>query len=82
ERARHGRIIVRSARHMLAMVNDLIDYARGDRPDLPHAAPVYAHALLQEIGQEAALLAERQHNSFHLQVDPTLPPVLAIDARR
>lgn len=82
ERARHGRIIVRSARHMLAMVNDLIDYARGDRPDLPQPAPVYVHALLQEIGQEAALLAQRQHNGFRLQVTPTLPPVLTLDARR
>ncbi len=82
ERARHGRIIVRSARHMLAMVNDLIDYARGDRPDLPHPAPVYVHALLQEIGQEASLLAQRQHNAFRLQVAPTLPPVLTLDARR
>ncbi|BEV14468.1 hybrid sensor histidine kinase/response regulator [Herbaspirillum sp. DW155] len=82
ERARHGRIIVRSARHMLAMVNDLIDYARGDRPDLPQPAPVYVHALLQEISQEAALLAQRQHNAFGLQVAPTLPPVLTLDARR
>jgi signal transduction histidine kinase/DNA-binding NarL/FixJ family response regulator len=82
ERARHGRIIVRSARHMLAMVNDLIDYARGDRPDLPQPAAVYAHALLQEIGQEAALLAQRQHNAFRLQVAPSLPPVLTLDARR
>ncbi|WP_252717029.1 hybrid sensor histidine kinase/response regulator [Herbaspirillum sp. B65] len=82
ERARYGRIIVRSARNMLAMVNDLIDYARGDRLDLPQPVPLYVHALLHEIGQEAAILAQRQHNGFGLQVAPELPPVLKLDARR
>ncbi|WP_443113474.1 hybrid sensor histidine kinase/response regulator [Herbaspirillum seropedicae] len=80
--AGHGRIIIRSARHMLAMVNDLIDYARGDPLDTPQPAPLYLHALLQEIAQEGQVLAQRQHNHFTLDISPDLPPVLALDARR
>lgn len=80
--AGHGRIIIRSARHMLAMVNDLIDYARGDPLDTPQPAPLYLHALLHEIAQEGQLLAQRQHNHFTLEISPALPPVLTLDARR
>lgn len=82
EPGRYGRIIVRSARHMLSMINDLIDYARGDRMDLPQPKPLYAHGLLHNIGQEGAALARRQQNDFCLNVSPALPPVLKIDAPR
>lgn len=82
QHAGHGRIIMRSARHMLAMVNDLIDYARGDPLDTPQPVPLYLHALLQEIAQEGQVLAQRQHNHFTLDISPDLPPVLALDARR
>ncbi len=80
--AAYGRIIVRSARHMLAMVNDLIDYARGDELDTPQPAPLYLHALLNAIGQEGAELARRQGNVFSLQIDPGLPAVLVLDGKR
>ncbi len=80
--AAYGRIIVRSARHMLAMVNDLIDYARGDQLDTPQPAPLYIHALLNVTGQEGAELARRQGNAFSLQIDPALPAVLVLDAKR
>lgn len=82
DHASHGRIIARSARHMLAMVDDLIDYARGDQSDAPQPAPVYIHALLQAIGQEGAALAQRRLNRFSLQIAPGLPGVLVVDARR
>ncbi|WP_343653506.1 hybrid sensor histidine kinase/response regulator [Herbaspirillum sp.] len=82
EHAQRGRIIVRSARHMLEMVNDLIDYLCGDPQEMPHPTPLYAHALLHDIGQQGKALARRQRNSFRLQVSPTLPPVLQIDGRR
>ena len=80
--AAYGRIIVRSARHMLAMVNDLIDYARGDQLDTPQPAPLYLHALLNAIGQEGAELARRQGNAFSLQIDAALPAVLVLDGKR
>jgi signal transduction histidine kinase/CheY-like chemotaxis protein len=81
ENAERGRIIGRSARHMLAMVNDLIDYARGGEPDALHSAPVYVHALLDAVVQEGAELARRRGNQFSFRIERPLPPVLELDAK-
>lgn len=81
ENAERGRIIGRSARHMLAMVNDLIDYARGGEPDALHCAPVYVHALLDAVVQEGAELARRRGNQFSFRIERPLPPVLELDAK-
>ncbi|NMV37458.1 ATP-binding protein [Ralstonia insidiosa] len=81
ENGERGRIIGRSARHMLAMVNDLIDYARGGEPDALHSAPVYVHALLDAVVQEGAELARRRGNQFSFRIERPLPPVLELDAK-
>lgn len=80
--AGRGRIIRRSASHMLAMVNDLIDYARGGDPHALQPAPSYTHALFDGIAQEAAALAHRRGNRFDYRVPRPLPPVLELDAKR
>lgn len=82
ENAGRGRIISRSAKHMLTMVNDLIDYARGNNADTLQIAPVYVHALINTIAQEGAELARRQHNRFTFNIVGALPPVLQLDAKR
>lgn len=74
--------IRRSAEHMQAMVNDLIDYARGDTSEQPELRPVYIHGLLDEVASEATALAAWHHNRFVLQLQTELPPVLLLDARR
>lgn len=74
--------IHRSAEHMQAMVNDLIDYARGDTSERLESRPVYIHALLDEVAIEATALATRQGNRFELLLETELPPVLRLDARR
>lgn len=79
--AERGRIISRSARHMLAMVNDLIDYAQGGEPDALHSAPVYVHALLDVIAQEGAELARRRGNRFVFRIEQPIPPVLELDTK-
>jgi signal transduction histidine kinase/CheY-like chemotaxis protein len=81
DNAERGRIIRRSARHMLAMVNDLIDYASGGEPDALQSAPVYLHALLDSIAQEGAELARRRGNRFTFSIERPLPPVLQLDAK-
>lgn len=82
ENAGRGRIISRSAKHMLAMVNDLIDYARGDNADTLQIAPVYVHALINTMAQEGEELARRQQNRFVFKIIGALPPVLQLDAKR
>lgn len=74
--------IRRSAEHMQTMVDDLIDYARGNTSERPEKRPVYVHRLLDDVASEATALAARHGNRFTLQLPTELPPVLLLDARR
>lgn len=74
--------IRRSAEHMQAMVNDLIDYARGDTSEQPDSRPMYIHGLLDDLAIGATALAARNSNRFELRLESELPPVLLLDARR
>ena len=48
--APRGGIIRRSANHLLALIDDLIDYARGaSQGDALHPTPVYLHALIDAV---------------------------------
>ncbi|VVD67783.1 Sensor protein EvgS [Pandoraea capi] len=82
EDADRGRIIRRSAHHMLAMVNDLIEYAGGGAADALHVAPVYTHAFIDNMAHEGMSLARKHDNAFLLDVRAPLPPLLAFDAKR
>jgi signal transduction histidine kinase/DNA-binding NarL/FixJ family response regulator len=82
EDAERGRIIRRSANHMLAMVNDLIEYAGGADPDALRIEPVYIHALLDSIIQEGSSLAGKRGNRFVSDIRGELPPILALDGKR
>lgn len=81
--AQSGRIIRRSAQHLLALLNDLIDYARGGaQPNALLVLPVYASTWLESIATDAASLAAKSGNSFEFKVFGKLPLVLEIDAKR
>ncbi|CAG9200470.1 TPA: response regulator [Burkholderia vietnamiensis] len=82
EDAERGRVIRRSANHMLGMVNDLIDYARGRDADTLSSLPVYTYALLDVVSQHGVALANRSANKFSLNVVGPLPPVVELDERR
>ncbi|MDH6590472.1 signal transduction histidine kinase [Variovorax sp. TBS-050B] len=75
--------IERSARYQLALVDDLLEYARGEL--LPLALdprPVRLPALIEDIAQYAAALAQRQNNRFLLEVRGALPPAVQLDSKR
>ena len=82
EDADRGRIIRRSANHMLAMVNDLIDYAGGANPNVLRPEPTYIHALLDSIAHDATTLASKRGNRFILEIRSELPPILDLDSKR
>ncbi|AJC23056.1 hybrid sensor histidine kinase/response regulator [Pandoraea pulmonicola] len=82
EDADRGRIIRRSAHHMLAMINDLIEYAGGGAADALHVAPVYTHAFIDGIVHEGMSLAGKHGNAFLLDIRTPLPPLLSLDAKR
>lgn len=80
--SQYARFIGRSAHHMLVLVNDLIEYARGVSSEQPELLPVYINGWLDGIAREALVLVERHGNRFVLRMDQPLPPVLVTDARR
>ena len=81
--AQNGRIIRRSAQHLLALLNDLIDYARGSaQPNALQVLPIYTSTWLDSIAADARALATRQGNSFDFKVFGALPLVIEVDAKR
>lgn len=81
--ADQGRVIRRSARHLLSLLNDLIDYARGgSRPNTLQPLPVYTSSLLRSIAAEGAALAQRNENHFEYAISGELPPVVEVDEKR
>lgn len=79
---RKAGVILKSANHMLALVNDLIDYARGSFGNALLHAPVNFYSVLDSVASEAQLLASRRNNKFSLEVSGCIPPVLEVDEKR
>ncbi len=70
------------AQHMLTLVNDLIEYARGASSDQLELSPTYLHGVLDAVAQEATVLAQARHNRFVLDLCPELPNVVMADGKR
>lgn len=79
---RRAGIIAKSAQHMLTLINDLIEYARGASSDQLKLAPTYLHGSLDAVAQESRTLAESQGNRFELVLAGSLPNVVMIDGTR
>lgn len=78
-----GRTIHRSARHLLALLNDLTDYARGgSQPHSLQALPIYLRGLLANIAAEGESLARRNSNRFECTLEDDLPAVIEVDEKR
>ena len=75
--------IERSANYQLALVDDLLEYAKGEL--LPLALdpkPVRLPALIEDIAQYASALAQRRNNRFMLEIRGPLPPAVRLDSKR
>lgn len=78
-----SQVIYRSAQRLLNLVNDLIEYATGDKnPDKLHNRPIYSASFFNSIAEEARLLAEINHNQFDCTLNGTLPGLIEIDSKR
>lgn len=81
--ARKADIINKSARRLLDLVNDLVDYAVGMRESHTlQLRPAYVRSFFNSIADEARQLAQAGNNSFGYLIAPELPPLLRIDSRR
>ena len=75
--------IERSANYQLALVDDLLEFAKGELLPLAlDARPVHLPALVEDLAQYAAMLAQRQNNQFALELRGTLPPAVRLDSKR
>lgn len=76
-------VIERSVTHQLELIDELMEYTRGELEHLKLSpAPTYLHAFLEELAHQGELLAEQRGNRFKMLIDDNLPAVAAIDAKR
>ncbi len=75
--------IERSATHQLELIDDLVEYARGELDHLELVpAPTFLHDWLNDIAGQAELLAGQYDNRFALEVAGRTPPVVVFDPKR
>ncbi len=75
--------VQQSGRHLLALIDELLDYARLEANKLQlEPRPVYLQALLEAILQEVQAQAQVQKIVLTLEVDPGLPSTLMLDPVR
>ncbi len=80
---RYQTTIERSALYQLEMIDELVEYARGELDHLElHPMPNYLYGWLQQLADEAELLARQRNNRLTLNTDASLPAVLIFDPVR
>ncbi|QFY41249.1 response regulator [Candidatus Methylospira mobilis] len=82
ETLRYQASIEQCAAHQLELIDDLVEYARGELDHLQLSpTPIYLHAWLDDIAQQAELLAEQYGNRFVLELGG-MPPIVVLDPKR
>lgn len=80
---RYKTTIERSARHQLDLIDDLVEYARGEFSGLELVpVPTYVHDWLDEVAGQAEAVAGQYGSRFTLVADDDIPPVLSFDPKR
>lgn len=75
--------VQRSGTHLLALIDEVLDYARGEAGRLQlEPRPVYLGALLESAVEDVLPLARAEGVDLHAVLDPSLPPVVMADAGR
>ncbi|WP_024301345.1 7TM-DISM domain-containing protein [Pseudogulbenkiania sp. MAI-1] len=77
------RAIEESARHQLELIDELLDFSRGELGEVAiRPTPGYWYAFIDGVADDARQLALYQNNSFVLDADVDVPPVLCTDFKR
>lgn len=79
---RKAGVIFKSANHMLALVSDLIDYAKGTSAPTLLISPTYLNSVLDSVVMDAQVLAQQRNNKFSFEISGDIPPILEVDAKR
>lgn len=80
--AESAKIVHQSGKHMLGLVNDLIDAADGHTDEQLKPRAVYIQSLINTLVKEAQMLAQRHGNTLLCEMRSDIPPVVMADARR
>lgn len=76
-------IIEASGRHLLALINDVLDYSRGELAGLVlRPAPAYLFSLLRSVMDQVENSEPAHRDRLSLQTGEGLPPVVVVDAQR
>jgi signal transduction histidine kinase/CheY-like chemotaxis protein len=76
-------LLEEGGRHLLRLIEDLLDYARCERNHLVLTPePVFLHRLLMRLDDHGAALASRHANQYRRQNSGTLPVVVMVDPHR
>lgn len=69
--------------HLARLIDDLLDYARGERGGLAlDSEAVFLYRLLERLREHGPILAARRGNRFETRLAMDLPAVVRVDARR
>lgn len=80
---RYQDTIERSALHQLELIDELVEYSRGELKHLELLPlPTYLYDWLDNVAAQAELLAGQYGNHFTLDAGELLPPVLVFDPKR
>lgn len=78
-----GKAIERSGLHLLSMIDEMLDHARGELGQLTLTeTPIPMNEFLQTVGESAAITAASKGNRFAIQAGKNLPAVVLLDVRR
>ncbi|GAA5236697.1 histidine kinase [Verticiella sediminum] len=79
----HIQAIERSVGYQMAMIDELLEYARGELAPLEvHSGAVELSKLLEEVAGFGATLGARQGNRLVYEPPPVLPRLVRLDGRR
>jgi len=80
---RHLDVIERSGRHLLYLIDDLLQYARNDSsPAELRLKPMLLADLCDQLAEHGHLMAQQQNNRMEIECDPDLPVCVEADIQR
>lgn len=77
------RAIKQSGRHLLGMIDEILDHSRGEAGKLSlNLAPVNCAEFMATLAHDSTMIVNTRGNQFQLNIEGSLPTALLLDERR